>query len=320
MTSESSPRSVPRSLKPAEALPSVTRLSSSELLALQAFEVVVRLGSFRRAAEALHLSPSAVSHRIRKLERQIGEELFDRVHRSVELTQAGRDLARSTGSAFNELARAFKTNEAGLSRVRLRLAVVPTFGSTVLIPHITSFTTDNPNVEMMIESVSREIDLAQEPFDAMICAGESENNWPGMTAVHLLDISTTPVCTPQIATELGLSDPSNLENAPLIHVSSYPSAWPLWLKQSGLGEMNDAKAIWVDSFNTAMQAAERGAGVALGLDPLFLDREQAGAICRPLPISHSRGGYWLVYRPSDRKKAALNTFRRWLIGLTAEYP
>ncbi|MFX8918477.1 LysR family transcriptional regulator, partial [Acinetobacter baumannii] len=62
-----------------------------------------RTGSFRAAGEELGISPSAVSHAIRKLEDLIGLELFEREGRTVRLNAAGEALYRHVASGFDEL-------------------------------------------------------------------------------------------------------------------------------------------------------------------------------------------------------------------------
>ncbi len=69
---------------------SSTRIPSLKLLT--GFEAAARLGSFSRAAEELYLSQSAISHQIHELETQIGQPLFHRIGRGVELTVAGEVL------------------------------------------------------------------------------------------------------------------------------------------------------------------------------------------------------------------------------------
>src|SRR5438874_12272858 len=77
----------------------------AQLLALQAFDVAARTGSFKDAAESLNLTPSAISPRIRNLEASLETPLFTRGHRAVELNADGKQLAVATGKAFAELAR-----------------------------------------------------------------------------------------------------------------------------------------------------------------------------------------------------------------------
>lgn len=304
--------SSPRFLQAIRPLPAASRLKPALLLSLQAFDTAVRLGSFKDAAEALHLTPSAISHRISNLERAMGGALFVRAHRTVRVTPAGRALAIATGRAFGELTRA-TTPLAGLEASRrLRLSVSPLFASAWLIPRIAGFMANHPDIELVMENSTGPLDLENESFDAAVRVGDG--NWPGLVAQHLLDLHATPVATPALVRRLKLRRPADIARAPMIHVVSFPLAWSMWLRQAGAGPAKAKQAIWVDSFEAALQLAERGAGVALGLSPLFADREKAGALCRPIDRTNPTGGYWLLRRPQDRGNVALRSFERWLLA------
>ncbi len=312
MAARSAAVSPPKLLRAAEPMPAATRLRPALLLSLQAFDAAVRLGSFKDAAEALHITPSAISHRIRNLEKAMGDTLFSRAHRVVEVTPTGRRLAIATGRAFGELMRATTPLAGTEANRRLRLSLSSTFVSAWLIPRIAGFITSHPEIELSIENSNRVLDLENEPFDAGVRAGDG--NWPGLVAQHLMDLHVTPVATPALAQRLKLRQPADIVRAPMIHVVSFPLAWPIWLRQAGAGSVKARQAVWVDSFETALQLAESGAGVALGLAPLFVEREQAGAVCRLFPLSHATGGYWLVHRPQETGNPALRSFKRWLRG------
>jgi DNA-binding transcriptional LysR family regulator len=299
----------PHLLKAARPLPAAAGLTPAVLLALQAFEAAVRLGSFKAAAAALHLSASAVSHRIRNLERALGERLFTRAHRAVLPTRAGTALAATTGRAFADLLRAAAPAESAPGRRRLRLAAAPPFASAWLIPRIGSFLAVHPEIELAIETLSRPVDLETEPFDAAIRIGDG--TFPGLTALHLMEIGTTPVAGEAWARQRGLAQPQDLMSAPLIHVSSYPLAWPLWFKGAGIGGAVASQAIWVDTFGAAWEAAEHGVGVALGLMPLV---ERARGLCRPFAFTLPTGSLWLVHTGADRSQPVLRAFKRWLMA------
>ena len=81
------------------------------LRAIQIFIVVAENSSFRKAAEALHRSQSAVSTQIKLLEEQIGVSLFHRTTRRVQLTADGEQLLRHAQRAIASL-------EQGLSEIR----------------------------------------------------------------------------------------------------------------------------------------------------------------------------------------------------------
>jgi DNA-binding transcriptional LysR family regulator len=304
--------SPPRILRAAEPVPAATRLKPALLLSLRAFDAAVRLGSFKDAAEALHITPSAISHRIRNLEKAMGDALFTRAHRSVQVTPTGRRLATATGRAFGELMRATTPLAGTQANRRLRLSVSPLFASAWLIPRIAGFMTSHPEIELTIENSTRLLDLENEPFDAAVRVGDG--NWPDLVAQHLMDLQATPVAAPAAVRQLKLRQLADIARAPMIHVISFPLAWPIWMRQAGAGTVKARQAIWVDSFEAALQLAERGAGVALGLAPLFADREQAGTLCRPIDLSHPTGGYWLVHRAQEAGNPALRTFKRWVRG------
>lgn len=303
---------VPRFLKANQPLPAATRLKPALLLALQAFDAAVRLGSFKDAAEALHLTPSAISHRIRNLERAVGSALFVRAHRTVRVTPVGRALAAATGRAFNELVRATAPLAGREANRRLRLSVSPLFATAWLLPRVAAFMARHPGIELVIENSVGPIDLENESFDAAVRVGDGA--WPNLVSQHLLDLHAVPVAAPSFAQRLKLRRPTDMARVPMIHVVSFPLAWPLWLERAGAGTAKAKQAVWVDSFEAALQLAERGAGVALGLAPLFADREAAGALCRPVATTMPTGAYWLLHRPEEAGNAALRTFKRWLLA------
>ncbi|MBL8674961.1 MAG: hypothetical protein JNL07_08755, partial [Rhodospirillales bacterium] len=103
----------------------------------------------------------------------------------------------------------------------------------------------------------------------------------------------------------------------LIHVTTFPLAWPIWLTGAGVAGLAARNVVWVDSFGAAMQLAEQDAGVALGLEPLFSARERAGsALKRLFERSEPTGGYWLVHRRADTAHPGLTAFKRWLLAET----
>jgi LysR family glycine cleavage system transcriptional activator len=299
-----------RLLRAAEPRPAAVSLTPTMLLALQAFDAAYRLGSFRAAAHALHLTPSAISHRIRSLEKLVGESLFTRSHRTVSPTRAGRTLSEATGRAFGELARIAQMGESRGVQRRLRLAVATTFANSFLIPRVADFMKGSPGIELVIENVARDVDFENEPYDAAINSGSGE--WPGLAATELVRIFTTPVCTPALKELLRLEEPGDLQRASLIYVTAYPLAWPLWLERAGLRELQPAQGLWVDNFSAGVEAAAQGAGVALGLEPLFAEEEETGRLVRPFSVRQPTGAYWLVHRPSDARNPALRALKRWL--------
>jgi len=307
------PPGPPPLLTSVEPAPASTRLRTGMLADLQAFDAAARLGSFGAAADALRITASAVSHRIRGLERELQTPLFARLRHGVEPTGPGRRLAVATGRAFAELARATAASE--ISPRRLRLAVSPFFATAWLIPRLPNFMTAHPDIELIIEQSTRPLDLDAEPLDAAIRIGDGQ--WGELTAQRLMAISTTPVIAVALKRRLGLAAPADLVRAPLIHVTSFPLAWPAWLEGAGAAGVEPAQSVWVDSFGAALQAAEAGVGVALALEPLASNSARAGPLERPFAFCLPTGAYWLLLRREDQRRPSVRAFARWLVETLA---
>ncbi|MFN5484636.1 MAG: LysR substrate-binding domain-containing protein, partial [Bradyrhizobium sp.] len=241
--------------------------------------------------------------------------LFHRAHRVVRPTHAGEKLAAATGRAVAAMAQAEAAVEAAGQR-RLRLKVLPQFASAWLIPRLSSFLTRHSEVDLAIETSNRNVDFDTETFDAGISVGPDKPE--GVVAHRLMDVSTVPVGAPALARRLKLRTAADLGRAVLIHVTTFPAAWPLWFKHAGEPMPPAMRAISVDSFVAALQAAERGAGVALALEPFIAESERRGTIRRLLPVGHVTGSYWLVHPSGAQRNRALQTFKKWLLAELAK--
>ena len=137
---------------------------------LRAFTEVARLSSFAVAAQNLHISQSAVSQAIAKLELQVGVKLIDRSNRSVALTQAGVDLLPTAQRLLDDAERILVTGAqwAGLKRGRLHLLSIPSIAHRILPAVIGLFRERFPLIEV---DVSDDKDL---PLRRRIEAGDGD--------------------------------------------------------------------------------------------------------------------------------------------------
>jgi LysR family glycine cleavage system transcriptional activator len=287
-------------------------LSARDLLALQAFELAARTGSFKAAAEALHLTASAVSHRIAGLERTLGAKLFERGPRGVVLSPAGSALAAATGHAFGDLSRALARQSSG-SR-RLRISAVPIFASHWLLPRLGRFLADHPEIELQVEASPRMADMEAGLVDVALRYGEGQ--WSGMSAERIMELETVPVAAPQLVRRLKLGTPADLGRAPLVRVSPFGASWTEWAMMAGLDaqRFERRKGVQVDGMGAALRAAAHGLGVALAFDPVIDSEIRSGALVRVGPGMKSRGQIWLVCRPRERNLPAIRALRRWLLA------
>ena len=168
------------------------------LPAFAVFAAAARHQNFAHAAEELHLTASAVSHHVRRLETTLGVTLFQRHARGVVLTAQGRTLADATNVALADLD---AISGSLLSRdqdvARVRITTLHSLAYCWLIPRLASFTAAHPQVHLDFET---SISLAR--FDDAgpdLGIRHGPGPWPGLTAHYLMDDALFPVAAPTFA-------------------------------------------------------------------------------------------------------------------------
>lgn len=281
---------------------------------MQAFELAARTGSFKEAAERLHITASAVSHRIAGLERQLGARLFERGPRGVVLAPAGHALASTTGRAFGDLSRALARQGSG-SR-RLRVSAVPIFATHFLLPRIGQFIAQHPEIEVQVEASMRMADMEAGLIDVAMRYGDGK--FPGVAAEKVMDLAAVPVGAPALVKRLRLRTPADLARAPQVRVSPFGASWTEWAEGAGLDpqafERKGQKSIQLDGMGQALRAAAHGLGIALGFEPLIDSEIASGVLVKLGPAVPTRGQIWFVCRPQDRGLPAIRALRRWMQG------
>ncbi|MDB5725529.1 MAG: LysR family transcriptional regulator [Novosphingobium sp.] len=142
---------------------------------LVAFLAVARERSFTRAAAQLGVSPSALSHTIRKLEERLGVRLLTRTSRSVSPTEAGERLLQRVGPRFDEV----DAELQGLNELRdkpagtVRISVGDHPAETILLPALTGLLPQYPDLNVEISVNNGFVDIVAEGFDAGIRLGET---------------------------------------------------------------------------------------------------------------------------------------------------
>jgi len=124
---------------------------------LRIFLTVARHRSYSRAAEELYLSQPAVSIQVRELEQAIGAPLFERVGRTIMLTEAGQALLLYAQRIHQLLEEAKMVMEElhGLKRGRITLAAASTAGAYVLPPILGAFQKGHPGITISVEVTNR---------------------------------------------------------------------------------------------------------------------------------------------------------------------
>ena len=285
---------------------------------LRAFESAGRTGSFRMAAMELQLTPSAVSHAVRKLERTLGASPFEREGRARRLSPEGEALMRHVGRAFDELRRGLEIVSTR-GPMMLRLHSAPSFAAQWLSPRLSRFLREFPGIEVRLAAGTEYARFTNDEFDADIVYGMPRQD--GLVVLSLGEETVTPLCAPELAREI--QTPMDLYRCVLIESDNKQIRWPAWFAHNALAAPRPHGTRFDRSF-LAIAAAVDGLGVALESTRLA-ERELAGGrLVRPLAGRAEDVRYvahHLVFPRTASRRHTLRLFAKWLsaeLGLEVE--
>lgn len=290
-------------------------MSKPPLQFLQGFVIAARLGNLSRAAEAMNVTVSALSHQMRLLEERLGYPLLLRQARGVALTPEGRRLLDQVGPHLDAINAAFRPFSARHDCV-LTVSAVPTMASAWLVPRLGRFVALHPQIEINLQSSQYLVDFErQQQFDAAMRVGDGR--WPGLIAEPLIDEWLVPMASPALVERMGGLDALPLSQWPLL--GDPDGEWDRWFALIGEQAPRRYVAILDDS-ESHHRAAIDGVGVALGRVTrarLLLESGQLVLLSKQrlkTPWSH-----WLVYPERSTKHAGFLAFREWLHAEAAEH-
>ena len=169
------------------------------------FEAAARLGNYSRAADELFISQSAVSHQISQLEEQVGQPLFRRKGRGVELTVAGRLLLDSVTKSLEQIRGGLARIETYLDENLVTLVCPAPIAQGWLQPRLDGLMQEHPLLcpIVSIDETARYID----EMDVDIAISREPLKQQGVFEVPLLSDELVPVCTPALARALAAREP-----------------------------------------------------------------------------------------------------------------
>lgn len=276
---------------------------------LRVFDAVCRAKGVSRAAETLHVTPGAVSQQIKQLESGLGVQLFQKSGREIELTAVGERLAQRISDAFDRLNNAL--DDAADSRLesRLRLKVMPSLAIRWLLPRLSSFYAQQPDMDLEIATIARADDLRLEGADCAIRHGMGE--WTDVELDHLFDDEFVPVCTPTLAKQL--QAPQDLLRVNLLHSMMRPEAWDLWFNSVSLSGAPRFREMPMANAALCYQAAADGLGVAIAQKAYIEDDLRTGRLVIAVDhVARTELGYYLVCDPLKANAAPVRIFREWI--------
>lgn len=287
------------------------------LNALKAFEAAARHLSFTRAADELFVTQAAVSHQIKALEEFLSMKLFIRRNRTLLLTEEGQAYFLELKDIFKSLQEATEKLLARGSKGAITVAMPPSFASQWLVPRISKFSIDNPDIDVRIKAVDFDEGFLDDDVDVAVYYGKGR--WTGVQEDKLHTEFLTPLCSPSLFNgPKPLDSLDDLKHHVLLHDMSR-EAWKGWLKQIGVKGVNVNQGPVFSHSMLVLQAAALGQGIALGNTILAKPEIDAGRLVMPFEERvESRDAFYLVCDESQADLGKIAAFRDWILGQVVE--
>lgn len=235
--------------------------------ALRAFESAGRLLSFKRAAQEVKLTESAISFQIRQLERDLGIDLFERGHRQVKLTPAGRAYLTVVQQAHRDIADA-TVSLATQEKHPVRISLFSAMAEYWLIPLLGDLMAALPDISISVVMSNDLADLDRDEIDLAIRYGTG--TWPRARIEPLMDEYLVPVAHPTIVQKLASRSIASATDIPLLLNLQHPEEWSHWLpvRQQRMGLEAKRTLLRLESSSLVLRAAMEGLGISIGRRPV----------------------------------------------------
>ncbi len=283
------------------------------LKSIQAFEAASRLGSFVAAADELHITPSAISHQIRDLEQRLGIALFHRVHRAVELTDAGRRYAEAVAEALGLIEASTRSIERTGKSDILTIHSVPSFAAQWLMPRISRFSAMHPDIDVRLNASAVPVDLAAGEADFDIRYG---NVFPdtGVTVEPFPEETIVVTCSPDLVAAYKTRKKTfDISRATMIQTEVNKYTWKDWARDHPEHKLDLERGPRFDRTFMAINCAVDGLGVALE-SLLMLERElESKKLMLPFGLDGPKMVcHQLLYLKTKGHVQKMRAFREWL--------
>lgn len=281
------------------------------LSALRAFEAAARHLSFKRAAEELAVTPTAISHQVRLLEEVLGVRLFERRPRRVALTPAGTTLFPVINGAFAAMREAIGRVTENKRRRGLTLSATTAFTAKWFVPRLARFAEAHPDINFRLHASDEVVSFGAGRADVAVRYGPGP--FPDLISEPLFVEHFAPVCSPR----LGVRGPEDLKRQTLLHsewrnVDAMTPSWARWCEEAGLeGLDTDAGPIFLDDSHL-IQATVANQGVALLSPVLVRDELAAGYLVQPFGPELPGYAYHLVHPPQSDCAEEIEALKDWM--------
>ncbi len=291
------------------------------LHALRAFEAAARLGSFARASEELHLTPSAISHQVRALEQHLARALFMRTKRQVILTPDGERLLAGLSHAFGTIQEVCAELSPRSQTHDLSVHCAPSFAAKWLGPRLPCFIMEQPSINIRLSTSAEHPDLMRpdlmhnEQIDVAIAYGTAPK-LRGITVRSLGPEEICALCSPEFAAAKRAVKSADIERIVMLESSFSPVRWADWFALNNLRLAGKRAGPSFDRGSLVVAAAAQGLGVALESLRFAQTELDAGSLIRfgeGRFRSIERDMHFLCFRTRDQNSQKIRRFCDWVL-------
>lgn len=287
------------------------------LASLRAFEAAARQMSFKKAAEELTVTPTAISHQIRLLEETLGLRLFERRTRQVVLTEAGQQLFPALRDGLDLMADAIERTAKERDRPSVVITTTTAFAAHWLVPRLSGFRERHPRIALSLLASDDVISLEGGKADLALRLADGPP--PGLAATALFRDRFTPLASPALA----IAEPADLERTALIqfdwhHPMPEKPTWSTWLAAAGLQRLRLAPQLRFNEESHALQAAIAAQGVALFSLTIASDALRRGLLVRPFETTIAGQTCYLLRRRQPGTNRSIEAVSAWLLEQAAD--
>jgi LysR family glycine cleavage system transcriptional activator len=284
---------------------------------LRVFEAVAAHLSFSAAADALNVTPAAVSQQIKTLEAYIQVPLFRRSGRRVEITDEGLELLPAVRSGLEKLESALQQMKHHRRAGPLQITLLSSFLQIWLLPRLRSFRRKYPDIELRFHTSRDLVDFSRSTNHIAIRFGRG--NYPNVHSEKLLDDWLVPVASPELIKQYGMLERgTSLSEYPLLESADEP--WRVWAQVAEEAAWHSRSPSIEDSVGL-LTAAEEGLGYALARWTLVTRSLQKGSLkiagTGAVPYSSA---YHFVCPKSFLALPKVAQFRDWIFAAAAAFP
>jgi len=286
--------------------------------ALRVFEAVATHLNFSAAADALNVTPAAVSQQIKALEGYIQVPLFRRNGRRVEITDEGLELLPSVRAGLEKLESAMQQIKHHRRAGPLQITTLSSFLQIWLLPRIRSFRRKYPNIELRFHTSRELVDFSRSAHHVAIRFGRG--NYPNLHSEKILDEWLVPVASPDLIKQHGMIERgTELSKYPLLESGDEP--WSVWSQV-------DEEAAWlsrapsIEDSAGLVSAAEEGLGYALANWTLVTRALHKGTLrlAGKGALPDGSGAYYFVCPKNFLAIPKVAQFREWILTSAREFP